>query len=65
MKNPFVMGRVDGRPVEAVDTQSRISMVTNFTAAQCTAAFTVPGLQATVRKAVERRIRQLGKAGQL
>ncbi len=58
--NPF-RKRACGRHVEAVDAVSRIDMVRSFNPFKCGAALRVPGLQATVRQAIERRLRQLTK----
>ena len=44
-----------------VDAESRLSRVPSFTAEQCATALQVPGLQAVVRKAIERRQRLLAK----
>lgn len=44
-----------------VDAESRLSRVPSFTTEQCATALQVPGLQAVVRKAIERRQRLLAK----
>lgn len=46
-----------------VDAESRLSRVPTFTAEQCATALQVPGLQAVVRNAIERRQRALAKVG--
>ncbi len=56
--NPF---RTHGQSGEAVDAVSRIDMVRSFNPFKCNAALRVPGLQATVRQAIQRRLRQLAK----
>lgn len=62
MKNPFITGRVPGvGDVQAADVESRLPLVAGFNAAKCHAALQVPGLQKTVRKAIERRLRQVEK----
>jgi hypothetical protein len=45
----------------AVDAVSRLSMVGTFTELQCYRALLVPGLQGTVRTAIERRMRKIWK----
>jgi hypothetical protein len=45
----------------AVDVVSRLSMVGTFDELQCYRALQVAGLQATVRTAIERRLRKLQK----
>ncbi len=60
-KNPFAR-RLLGRDVQVVDAQGRIATVKNFTLHECQAALEVPGLQTTVLRAIERRIRQCNAA---
>lgn len=47
----------------SVDVAERIRDVKHFDATQCRAALKVPYLQATVRQAIERRLRSLSKRG--
>lgn len=65
--HPFATGQYqsDSGPVVtfAVDADGRLAHVPNMTAQQCAIALQVPGLQAVVRKAIERRQRLLAKAG--
>jgi hypothetical protein len=59
--NPFA-GSVPGHPeLQAVDTESRIRMVQNFTIDQCNQALHLPRLQKTVATAILRRVRALKK----
>ena len=46
-----------------VDADQRLARVAKFNASDCAIALQVPGLQAVVRKAIERRQRMLVKAG--
>ncbi|PWG61729.1 hypothetical protein [Sediminicurvatus halobius] len=62
MENPFITGHFNGHPVGHTDAQSRIEAARRFDRAQCLAALEVPGLQKTVRNAVERRLRKLEAA---
>jgi hypothetical protein len=48
-----------GPNVETVDAAGRIEAVTKFDVKQCRAALKLPGLQATVRQAIERRLKKL------
>jgi len=62
MKNPFVTGHIQGvGDVFAFDANSRIAMAGGFTKSQCANALKVKGLQSTVRKAIERRLRELNR----
>jgi hypothetical protein len=45
------------------DAEGRLARVPSLTAEQCQVALRLPGLQQVVRKAIERRQRQLSKAG--
>lgn len=56
--NPF---RRHGQSGEAVDAASRIDMVGSFNPFKCQVALRMPGLQATVRQAIQRRLRQLDR----
>lgn len=58
VKNPFLMPSL-GPGVQTIDSAGRIMAVKNFNAAQCRAALKLPDLQATVRQAIERRLRKL------
>ncbi len=62
-RNPFRKRAygIFGGHVEAVDAVSRIDMVRSFNPFKCNAALRVPGLQATVRQAIERRLRELAR----
>lgn len=60
--NPFLTTQYGDRWFGPVDAAGRLQMVAGFTAEQCTAALQVPGLQKTVRTAIERRQRKLAKA---
>lgn len=55
----------DSGPVQTYHqgVDDRLRVVPALTAEQCTVALLVPGLQVSVRKALERRQRALGKAG--
>lgn len=58
---PFATGTYNGQAVGKVTAEERIGMVRGFDREQCEEALRVDGLQATVRKAVERRLRALVK----
>ena len=63
--NPFETGRVyNGHRMQDCGVEDRIARVREFTADQCRAALALPGLQKTVRTAVERRLRALAKPRQ-
>lgn len=53
----------DTGPVQAYhcDADGRLHALANFDQAQCEAALRVPGLQAVVRNALERRLRKLAR----
>jgi hypothetical protein len=53
--NPFSYG--DG--TEAIDSATRISKVRRMTEEQCLAARRIPGVQKTVRAAIDSRLRRL------
>ena len=60
--NPFETGQVyNGHRMQDCGAEDRIGRVKGFDADQCRAALDVPGLQKTVRTAVERRLRALAK----
>jgi hypothetical protein len=56
--NPFSSPNF-GRGVQTVAAADRIEMVKKFDASQCRAALKLPDLQATVRQAVERRLKKV------
>lgn len=58
--NPFACPQL-GPGFQIVDDHERIQAVKEFDAAQCRAALELPDLQATVRQAIERRLRHLDK----
>lgn len=58
---PFVTGIHEGRLVGEVSVDGRLRMVKRFKRHDCLRALDMKDLQATVRKAVERRLRQLDK----
>lgn len=60
--NPFLTTQYGDRWLGPVCVTDRLRMVAGFTAEQCAAALQVPGLQKTVRTAIERRQRKLAKA---
>jgi len=59
MTNPFCFKRWDGTPAEYVDAASRISAVQHFDTRTCLDAMELPGLQGTVKQAIQRRLRKL------
>lgn len=64
-QHPFFAGRyrLAGKWIDTqdFDVSSRLRRVQTFSLAQCRRALSLPGLQKTVRTAVERRIRKLEK----
>ena len=58
---PFVTGTHEGHHVGEVTVDGRLHMVKSFDREQCKEALAMPHLQATVRRAVERRMRQLDR----
>lgn len=63
-ENPFKTGKWKGYDMEAVDAQSRLDMVKDFTVEQCREALWLEGhghlaLQKTVIEALHRRVRKL------
>lgn len=56
--NPFIPS---GREYGAVDTDSRLRALKDFDLEQCRAALALPGLQKTVEKKLQNRIRALEK----
>jgi hypothetical protein len=61
-ENPFFSGIYAGYPTFTQTTADRVERVKAFSLEQCQAAQKVPGLQSTVLKAIESRIRKLTKA---
>ncbi len=64
-KNPFAKKAPPGYGVEyfqTIDAKDRRRNVAGFSVDQCHAALEVDGLQKTVRKAVYRRLKNLGAA---
>lgn len=61
MGNPFQSSikKFGGGFTQTVDVEGRIALVKRFDAAQLESALQVPGLQKTVRLAIERRLRKL------
>lgn len=59
--NPFYAGEFNGRPYYTQSAEERVRAVRTFTAEQCRAAETVPGLQKTAMQAIKRRLKQLEK----
>ncbi|MCY1215357.1 hypothetical protein D9M68_540850 [compost metagenome] len=57
--NPFKANCYNGHQTYHVTTEDRIRAVKGFSRAQCLAALEVPGLQKTVERAVQARLRQL------
>lgn len=57
--NPFFSGESNGHKYYAVSSADRIFRVRHFDRKQCLAALALPGLQKTVSRAVERRLRQI------
>jgi len=51
-----------GTPVSTLSADDRCRAVANFDQSECLSALLVPGLQASVRKAIDRRLRRLLKA---
>lgn len=62
--NPFLMDirGLDGSRVAALNVDDRVRTAERFDLAECEAALELPRLQQTVRRAVERRLRQLRMA---
>lgn len=62
--DPFITTEYNGRWLGKVTADDRIAAVRSFTEAQCRAALEhTPGLQATVRRAIETRLRKLDRMG--
>ena len=60
--NPFLTKQYGDRWLGPVTVEDRVRMVAGFDADQCAAALLVPGLQKSVKTAIERRQRKLAKA---
>jgi len=60
-KNPFACPFL-GDSAQIVDAKDRVEAVKKFTLHECQAALQVPGLQATVLLAIDRRLTQCAKA---
>ena len=60
--NPFKAGIPPGSMGQAVDAESRIRLVREFSIEQCNLALRVPGVQRTVALACYRRIRAIKRA---
>ncbi|EZQ18978.1 hypothetical protein CF98_00360 [Halopseudomonas bauzanensis] len=59
--NPFLTKQYGDRWTGKVTAEDRVRMVAVFGADQCVAALLVPGLQKSVKTAIERRQRKLAK----
>ncbi len=59
MNNPFKGPRYDDMQTYHVTADDRIRAVKAFSREQCLAALAVPGLQKTVERVVQARLRQL------
>ena len=62
--HPFYSGTYNGRDCYCVTADDRVKRVVEFDLATCSAALDLPDLQASVRTAIERRIRKLERQGQ-
>ncbi|MBI4714424.1 MAG: hypothetical protein HY760_00495 [Nitrospirae bacterium] len=58
--NPFLKIGYGGRAMGPVTVEDRLNMMKKFDVTQCRAALKLPYIQKTVRKALVRRLRQLG-----
>lgn len=61
MRNPFLRGWADYPEAQIVDSGGRVQAVKTFSVKQCQQALRVPGLQATVEKAIGVRLRKLAR----
>ena len=59
LEHPFKGPNYSGHQTYVMTANDRITRVKSFDRMQCLAALAMPNLQATVTKAVERRLRQL------
>lgn len=60
--NPFARGIYSGHRTYTVTADDRVRAVREFDRAQCLAALHVDDLQATVRRAIDQRLRALDRA---
>lgn len=60
--NPFFAYASYGHQFYDVGATDRIARVRHFDRKQCLAALALPDLQKTVARAIERRLRQIGRA---
>lgn len=60
--NPFLTKQYGDRWLGPATVEDRVRMVAGFGAEKCAAALLVPGLQKSVKTAIERRQRKLAKA---
>lgn len=58
--NPFERLATASLRIEALTANDRLRMVRGFNALNCLRALRVPGLQPTVRRALRRRLAELG-----
>ncbi len=58
--NPFVRVASSTIRIQALTVDDRLLMVRGFSLVKCLQALRAPGLQATVRRAVRRRMTELG-----
>jgi len=64
-RNPFLFCLLsDGTEVQIGDAAGRIDAVKKFGTTECLDALALPGLQSTVKKAIQRRLRALDRADQ-
>lgn len=61
MNNPFMREMPGGAVAGTVDAAGRIQDVRRFDRQQCLAARQVPGLQKTVEKAINARLRRIAR----
>lgn len=61
--HPFYSGTYNGRDCYCMTADDRVKRVAAFDLDVCRRALELPGLQSTVRQAIERRMRKLQKAG--
>ncbi|MDA8485885.1 hypothetical protein NNO07_22690 [Pseudomonas resinovorans] len=57
--HPFYSGTYNGRDCYCMTADDRVKRVADFDLPTCRAALEVAGLQGTVKKAIERRMRKL------
>lgn len=63
--SPFLTNirNFSGERVAALDAAERVRMIQRFSSCECMDALDVPGLQRTVKAAIERRLRYLRSHG--